>query len=138
MTGYPRRMTTGVRFAGAAAAAVLTLALGACGSVSSTVAQDPGSSPAAPTSSATGSDSGSTGPACAHVWRDGVRLPHTYRGCSTAQGWVNAQVYECSDGHRIVTYAHAFYARSGRTITKSSTALAHDHAFRHIMAVCGA
>jgi hypothetical protein len=131
-------MTIGVRAAGAAAAAMLTLALGACGSDSSTVAQDPGSSPAAPTSSATGSASGNTGPGCAHVWRDGVRLPHTYRGCSTAQGWVKAQVYECSDGHRIVTYAHAYYARSGRTITKSPTALADDHAFRRIMAVCGA
>jgi hypothetical protein len=124
------------RAAGAVAAAVLTLALGACGSDSSTVAQDPGSSPVSPTSSATGS--GNAGPMCSHVWRDGVRLPHGYRGCTTAQGWVKAQVYVCSDGHKVVTYAHTFYARSGRTITKSSSALAHDHAFRHLMAVCGA
>lgn len=132
-------MTIGVRAAaGAAAAGVLTLALGACGSGSSTVAEDPATSPAGPTSSATGSDHANAGPACAHVWRDGVRLPQGYDGCQAAQGWVKAQVYECSDGHRIVTYAHAFYARSGRTITKSSTALAHDHAFRRMMAVCGA
>jgi hypothetical protein len=131
-------MTIGVRVGGAAAAALLTLALGACGSGSSTVAGDPGASPTAPSSSPTGSDHTHSGPACSHVWRDGVRLPHGYHGCSTSQGWVKAQVYECSDGHRLVTYAHAFYARSGRTISQSSTTLAHDHAFRHLMAVCGA
>ncbi len=131
-------MTIGVRAAGAVAATVLTLALGACGSGSSTVAEDPGTSPTAPSSNSTGPDQAHSGPACSHVWRDGVPLPHGYHGCSSAQGWVKARVYECSDGHRLVTYAHAFYARSGRTITKSSTALAHDHAFRHLMAVCGA
>ncbi|MGA8245441.1 MAG: hypothetical protein WB797_00905 [Nocardioides sp.] len=129
-------MTIGVRTSAAAAAAVLTLALGACGSGSSTVAEDPGTSPTAPSSSPTGS--AHSGPACSHVWRDGVRLSPGYRGCSTAQGWVKAQVYECADGHRLVTYAHTFYARMGRTITRTSTTLAHDHTFRHLMAVCGA
>jgi len=65
-------------------------------------------------------------------------LPHTYRGCTTSAGWVKAQVYQCEDGHRLVTYAHSFYAVPGRTISRAATTLAKDHGFRHTMAVCGA
>jgi hypothetical protein len=75
---------------------------------------------------------------CATVWRDGRTLDAAYRGCVTSQGWVKAQVYQCADGHRMVTFAHVFYAQPGRRITRSDSTLAKDTAFRHTMAVCGA
>ena len=65
-------------------------------------------------------------------------LPKTYRGCVVDTRWVKAQVYQCSDGHRLVTFAHAFYASPGRTISRAATTLAKDHDFRQTMAVCGA
>jgi hypothetical protein len=37
-----------------------------------------------------------------------------------------------------VTYAHAFYASPGRTISRAATTLAKDHGFKQTMAVCGA
>ena len=122
-----------------AAAALLTAGtLAGCGSDSSTVAQDPTeSTPTVPSTSQTpGQDP--TGPVCAKVWKKGTTLPHSYRGCVTDAGWVKAVVYQCSDGHRLVTYAHAFYASPGRTISRAATTLAKDHGFRQTMAVCGA
>jgi hypothetical protein len=135
VTAYHPCMGIVVR-AGAAVAAVL--ALGACGSTSSTVAADPGTAPPTSTSpSPTGSPTPDS-PRCAGVWNDGRTLPASYRGCAASQGWVKAQVYQCSDGHRIVTYAHAFYAAPGHTITRSASTLAKDTDFRHLMATCGA
>jgi hypothetical protein len=72
------------------------------------------------------------------VWKKGATLPHSYHGCTTDAGWVRAQVYECSDGHRLVTYAHSFYAGPGRTISRAATTLAKDQDVQHTMAVCGA
>jgi len=106
-----------------------------CGSDSSTVAQDPATRP--PSTAHTG-DAQPDGPACAVVWKKGATLPHSYHGCTTDAGWVSAQVYECSDGHRLVTYAHSFYAGPGRTISRAATTLAKDQDFQHTMAVCGA
>lgn len=124
----------GLAFATCLTAATLT----ACGSSdSSTVATDPApSTPAG--ASATSGGNPPQGPTCGHVWRDHRQLPHDYRGCATDAGWVKAQVYQCSDGHRLVTYAHAFYASPGRTISRAATTLAKDHGFRQTMAVCGA
>jgi hypothetical protein len=127
------------RNAGApAAVAVLTAALlTACGSDdSSSLAQD--LAPSSPSMSATSGANPPQGPTCGHVWRDGRALPSDYRGCATAGGWVKAQVYQCSDGHRMVTYAHVFYASPGRTISRAATTLAKDPDFRQTMAVCGA
>jgi hypothetical protein len=133
--------TTG-RSAGLAAAALLTAAtLAGCGSGgSSTVAQDPGGGSTTPSSSQTGTSGDQTphSPACAKVWKNGATLPASYHGCATQGGWVKAQVYHCSDGHRLVTYAHAFYASPGRSIARAATTLAKDHDFRHTMAICGA
>ena len=140
MTAYHRRMRIAVRAGAAVAAVSAVLALSACGSDSSTTAADPAGS-ASPSSSAPSSATPSpdpTGPACATVWRDGRVLDTAYRGCVTSKGWVKAQVYECSDGHRMMTFAHVFYAQPGRKITRSDTTLAKDAAFRHTMAVCGA
>ena len=137
-TGIPAR--TAARGVGLTAAGLLTAAtLAACGSdESSTVAQDPGqgaSTPAAPTSSA---DTDPAGPTCGAVWKKGATLPHSYRGCVADAAWVKAEVYQCSDGHRLVTYAHAFYASPGRTISRAATTLAKDQGFQQTMAVCGA
>jgi hypothetical protein len=127
------------RAATLAAAALLTAGtLAGCGSDSSTVAQDATTSrPTVPSTSQTpGKDP--SGPACTKVWKKGITLPRPYRGCVTDAGWVKAAVYQCSDGHRLVTYAHAFYASPGRTISRAATTLAKDHGFRQTMAVCGA
>jgi hypothetical protein len=125
--------------AGLAFATVLTAAsLTACGNGgSSTVAADtPPSSPVSP--SATSGGNPPQGPTCGHVWRARKQLPRDYRGCVTGAGWVKAQVYQCSDGHRLVTYAHVFYASPGRTISRAATTLAKDQGFQQTMAVCGA
>jgi hypothetical protein len=138
VTAYHRRMRIGVRARAAVAAVSAVLTLGACGSDSSTTAADPADGG---TGSATATSTPSpepTGPACATVWRDGGMLDSAYHGCVTSKGWVKAQVYQCSDGHRMVTFAHVFYAQPGRRITRSDTTLAKDTAFRHTMAVCGA
>ena len=144
MTAYHSAMRSTGRIAALAAATLLAGLLAGCGSdSSSSVAQDPGQS-GSPTPSHTSkaashtSKSAPTGPACAKVWKKGATLPHSYRGCTTSAGWVKAEVYQCSDGHRIVTYAHAFYASPGRSISRAATTLAKDHGFRHTMAVCGA
>lgn len=128
------------RAAGLFVAALVTAgSLAGCGSASSTTAQDPGAGTSTPTS-VPSSSSGQTAqtPTCLRVWKQGATLPHSYRGCATTAGWVKAQVYQCSDGHHLVTYAHAFYASPGRTISRAATTLAKDHGFQQTMAVCGA
>jgi hypothetical protein len=128
-------MTIAVRAGAVVAAVAAAVTLGACGSSSSNVAQDPATAPASsPSAAGTTPD----GPACTAVWTDGRTLPASYRGCATSAGWVKAQPYQCSDGHRMVTYAHAFYAQPGHKITRSASTLAKDAAFRHLMVVCGA
>jgi hypothetical protein len=140
VTGLTARVTgrvTGLATAGLLAAGLLA----GCGSdTSKTVAQDPGAanSAASPSSAASSAPSSPRTPRCAQVWQNGARLPQPYRGCATAAGWVKAQVYQCEDGHRLVTYAHAFYASPGRTISRAATTLAKDQGFRHTMAACGA
>jgi hypothetical protein len=130
--------TTG-KYAGLAAAALLAASvLAGCGSDSSTVAQDPTTSGASQPTTGTSTPSGPTGPICGTVWKKGGKLPRSYRGCVADAGWVKAEVYQCSDGHRLVTYAHAFYASPGRTISRAATTLARDHDFKQTMAVCGA
>jgi len=65
-------------------------------------------------------------------------LPTVYRGCVSDSKWRKAEVYQCSDGHRLVTFAHVFYASPGRTISRAATTLAKDQDFQQTMAVCGA
>lgn len=131
---YHRHVRIAVRAAGAAALMLMAFMLVGCGSDdSSSLAQDPApSSPSATVSK-------QTHPSCVTVWRDGHTLPQSYRGCTSDAGtYVKAEVYDCSDGHRLVTYAHSFYASPGRTISRATTTLAKDHDFQHTMAVCGA
>jgi hypothetical protein len=125
--------TAGLAFATCLTASALT----ACGGTdSSTVAADP--APTSTSASATSGGNPPQGPTCGHVWRDHHQLPRDYRGCATGAGWIKAEVYQCSDGHRLVTYAHAFYASPGRTISRAATTLAKDDGFQQTMAVCGA
>jgi len=139
VTAYHRAMRTGARGGAALTAVAAVLTLGACGSDSSTTAADPAAGASSPTSASSSAEPGTpTSPTCATVWQDGQQLDTAYAGCATEQGWVKAQVYQCSDGHRVVTFAHAFYAQPGRKITRSDTTLAKDPAFRHMMAACGA
>lgn len=127
----------GVRGTATATAVLAALTLTGCGSNdSSSVAQD--SAPSSATPSATSGGNPPQGPTCGHVWRDGATLPHDYSGCVVSSTWVKAQIYQCSDGHHLVTYAHTFYAVPGRKITRSATTLAKDEGFQHTMAVCGA
>jgi hypothetical protein len=138
VTAYHPSMTVTGRAAAAATTGLLVAGvLAGCGSSSSTVAQDPGGSASNP-SSPTTSQSTPDGPACTKVWKAGASLPSPYLGCTAATGWVKAQVYQCSDGHRVVTYAHTYYTVVGRTISRAATTLASDHGFRHTMAACGA
>lgn len=127
------------RYAAAAATALLAAGvLAGCGSDSSTVAQDPGTTAPTVSTSSTPPASTHTGPHCATVWKKGATLPHTYRGCVDDTGWVKAEVYQCSDGHRLVTFSHTYFASPGRTISRAATTLAKDHDFQQTMAVCGA
>jgi hypothetical protein len=129
---------------GVAAVLLAASALAGCGSGSSATAQDPAQSntptadaptsgPADPTTS-----SAPTSPACAKVWKSGARLPAHYRGCAAATGWVKADPSYCEDGHRLVTFAHRFWAAPGRTISRAATTLATDQDFQHTRAACGA
>jgi hypothetical protein len=129
------------RVIGLAAAGLLTAAtLAACGSDdSSTVAQDPGGAvPSTPGSSADQGGSPPQGPTCGSVWKKDAKLPTVYRGCASDSKWIKAEVYQCSDGHRLVTFDHVFYASPGRTISRAATTLAKDQDFQQTMAVCGA
>ena len=131
-------MRTGARVGAAVAAVSAVLTLGACGSDTSTTATDAGAPAASTSQTPDAKPSTPTSPTCDAVWRDGRQLDTAYAGCATDKGWVKAQVYECSDGHRVVTFAHVFYAQPGRKITRSDSLLAKDPAFRQMMAACGA
>lgn len=109
--------------------------LAGCGSTSSTTARD---TSASQTPVSSGTPAARSGPTCQKVWKAGSTLPTAYHGCTATAGWVKPQVYQCEDGHRLVTYAHLYYASPGRSISRAATTLARDHAFRHVMADCGA
>lgn len=140
-------------------AAALTLVAGlgltACGSNDSGSADDPsagaGSSPTtsetstestseSPTQSPSESPSEPAGPACAEVWVAGATLPQNYNGCQDAEKgkWIEALVYHCSSGQRLVTYQRNFYAAKGEVITESTVPLARDNKFQKILTTCGA
>ena len=135
------------------AAAALTLAAGltlaGCGGDGSDSADDPSAGESASTSeepTETPSEEPSetstepAGPACSDVWVAGATLPAKYAGCQDdAKGtWVEAMVYHCSSGQRLVTYKRTFYAAKGEVITESKTPLARDREFQKVMASCGA
>jgi hypothetical protein len=80
------------------------------------------------------------GPACADVWVAGETLPTSYAGCQDADSdrWVEAMVFRCSSGQRLVTYRRTFYAAKGEVVNESETPLARDPQFQKVLASCGA
>ena len=142
----------------ASLAAVLlvgAIGLAGCGNEGDESATDPSSSPSSsetstseptessPTESSTGSPTETesaepTEPACADVWVAGQVLEKKYQGCYDAdQGkWVQAMVYPCSSGQKVVTFRRNFYAPKGGPIVETTVPLAKDKTFQTMMATC--
>lgn len=137
------------RVAGAALAALLLPALlAACGedsgdggSATDTATSSPSSSEPAETPSETsGEEAEPTSPACSEVWVAGEVLEQGYNGCYDEEKgrWVQAMVYRCSSGQRLVTYGRTFYAAKGEKINETDGPLARDPKFTEAMKACGA
>lgn len=133
------------RGAGLALVLVAGLGLTACGEESPDTAAEPTSSetPNTPTGEPDEEpteEADPTGPACSDVWVAGATLPRKYAGCQDAeQGkWMQAMVYQCSSGQRLVTFGRTFYAAMGEVITESETSLARNPEFKKVLASCGA
>jgi hypothetical protein len=79
-------------------------------------------------------------PACADVWVAGATLPAKYDGCQDAEKgkWVQAMVYHCSSGQRLVTYRTTFYAAKGEVVNESKVPLRNNREFQKVLASCGA
>lgn len=129
------------------AAVALTLVVGlgltACGEEGPDSAEEPSSSETTSTPSEEPTETPSEepkGPACADVWVAGATLPQKYSGCQDAEKdtWVQAMVYMCSSGQRLVTFGRTFYAAKGEVITESETPLARNPEFKKVLASCGA
>lgn len=126
------------------------LGLAACGVDESGSAEDPsaGESTSTPTEEPTEEPSETpteestepAGPACADVWVAGETLPTSYNGCQDVEKdtWVQAMVYRCSSGQRLVTFQRTFYAAKGEVVNESETPLARNPEFQKVLASCGA
>jgi hypothetical protein len=145
------RTRTRKHAAALAVIAVAGLGLTACGDEGSGSAEDPSagdtSTPTeseSPTESPTDEPSETptepAGPACADVWVAGEILPTSYRGCQDADSgkWVQAEVYHCSSGQRLVTYQRNFYAAKGEAVIESDVPLARNKEFQKALESCGA
>lgn len=143
------RQHRAARPAGAALAAlVLPALLAGCGDeAGDETATEPTSSASPSTSespSETPTDSGEeaepTSPACSEVWVAGQVLDQKYAGCfdEDKDRWVQAMVYQCSSGQRLVTFARTFYAAKGEKVIETDGPLAKDAGFKKVMATCGA
>ena len=125
--------------------ALAGLALTACGDQEPDSAAEPSSS-TCESPSETPSDTSSetptedAGPACADVWVAGATLPEDYSGCQDdAKGkWVQAMVYHCSSGQRLVTFGTTFYAAKGEVVNESYVPFRRNRDFQKILASCGA
>ena len=137
------------RTRGAAVALMLLAGLGlaACGEDDPDSAEDPSAGEPTSTTSETPTEEPSeepgeepTGPACTDVWVAGATLPATYDGCQDADKgtWVEAMVYHCSSGQRLVTYGTTFYAAKGEVVNESDVPLRRNREFQKVLASCGA
>lgn len=149
MTRTTHLITQRFRGAGIALALVAGLGLTACGEEGPDSAAEPSSSesPSTPSDEPTEEPSETpteepepTGPACSDVWVAGATLPPKYAGCQDAEKgtWMQAMVYQCSSGQRLVTFGRTFYAAKGEVITESETSLARNPEFKKVLASCGA
>ena len=133
------------RTRGATVALVLLAGLGlaACGEDDPDSADDPSAGESTSTSSETPTQEPTEepmGPACTDVWVAGATLPATYDGCQDADKgkWVEAMVYHCSSGQRLVTYGTTFYAAKGEVVNESDVPLRRNREFQKVLASCGA
>lgn len=149
------RTSSTFRATGAAAVLALVAGLGltACGSETPDAAAEPSASTSTPseTSSETSSETPTEeptdeaseepkGPACSDVWVAGATLPEKYNGCQDADKgkWVQAMVYNCSSGQRLVTFGTTFYAAKGEVVNESQVPLRRNQDFQKVLASCGA
>ena len=141
------RTTSRARRAITTVTLVAGLSLTACGEEGPDSAEEPsaGESTSTPSEepSETPTDEPSeepAGPACTDVWVAGATLPQKYSGCQDAEKgkWMQAMVYHCSSGQRLVTFGRTFYAAKGEVINESETALARNPEFQKVLASCGA
>ena len=133
------------RTRGATVAIVLLAGLGlaACGEDDPDSAADPSAGESTSTPSETSTEEPTEepmGPACTDVWVAGATLPATYDGCQDADKgkWVEAMVYHCSSGQRLVTFGTTFYAAKGEVVNESDVPLRRNREFQKVLASCGA
>lgn len=133
------------RTRGATVALTLLAGLGltACGEEGPDSAEEPSSSESTSTTTETTTEEPSEepmGPACADVWVAGATLPAKYDGCQDAEKdkWMEAMVYHCSSGQRLVTYGTTFYAAKGEVVNESKVPLRRNREFQKVLASCGA
>lgn len=147
MSTAVRRPRRAARLGGAALAAlVLPAVLAGCGDDSGdeTATEPTSSASTSETPSETPTDSGEeaepTSPACSEVWVAGQVLDAKYAGCYDEDKgrWVQAMVYQCSSGQRLVTFRRTFYAAKGEKVIETDGPLAKDPGFKKVMATCGA
>lgn len=126
-------------------AIVTGLALTACGEQDAGTAEEPtetATSESSPTETPTETTPAEEpkGPDCAEVWVAGQDLPQNYAGCQDAEKekWVQAMIYRCSSGQRLVTFGRTFYAAKGEVVNESQTPLARNPEFQKVLASCGA
>lgn len=136
------RTSTTVRRAAITLALVMGLGLSGCGEDEPDSAGEPTSTPTEePSETPTEEPSEEpAGPACTDVWVAGATLPEKYSGCQDAEKgkWMEAMVYHCSSGQRLVTFGRTFYAAKGEVINESQTPLARNPEFQKVLASCGA
>ena len=125
--------------------ALAGLALSACGDSEPDSVTDPSASESqapteSPTETPTETSTEPPGPACSDVWVAGATLPENYQGCQDEdkQKWVQAMVYRCSSGQRLVTFGTTFYAAKGEVVNESDVPLRRNKDFQKILASCGA
>ncbi|MFT4082391.1 MAG: hypothetical protein QM638_07370 [Nocardioides sp.] len=134
------------RLAAAVIAAVLPIALAACGSSGSEADDSSASVSATGSSSSAGSsgssDSASSSPApadwadCEDVWVDGATLPKRYQGCAADGVAVPADKVACSSGQSLIIYGDHFYAVAGGTITETKKVLRNSPVYTKSVATC--
>ena len=135
------RTSTRARRATITLALIAGLGLSACGEDEPDSAEEPLASTSTPTEEPSETPTEEpAGPACTDVWVAGATLPVKYDGCQDAEKekWVQAMIYHCSSGQRLVTFGRTFYAAKGEVINESETPLSRNPEFTKVMASCGA
>lgn len=112
------------------------LSLAGCGSADPAATDSVATSPTPAATSSSPPASKPAQPDCATVWVAGQRLPKPYRGCLEGTKLQQPELYRCSSGQHVTTYAHKFYAVQSRPIIEVAVSLVKDKAFRTLLADC--